>query len=252
LGFTVEDSPLKVIPVIDILNGVVVHAVRGKRREYKPLQSNLVDSVDPVKVAGAFKKLGFHELYVADLDAIIDCTTDFQVLKRIVDETGLELLVDAGVTSIERAKALLASGVSKLIVGTETLQSKKFVKDAVELFGSERVLVSLDLRGEKVLVKLGFDGCVSPMCLLRDFKAMGVSQVIVLDLTRVGSGEGVNTAFLQKVIKTVGIDVYVGGGVRNIHDLVELKELNVSGVLVASALHSGKISINELKKAGLL
>jgi len=243
---------LKVIPVIDILNGVVVHAVRGKRREYKPLQSCLTNSVDPVEVAKMFKALGFHELYVADLDAIIDCSTDFQVLKRIVDETGLELLVDAGITSIERAKVLLDSGVSKLIIGTETLQHKKFVKDAVELFGSERVLVSLDLRGEKVIVKLGFDGCVSPMCLLRDFKAMGVSQVIVLDLNRVGSGEGVNTVFLKKVIETVGIDVYVGGGVRNIQDLVELKELGVSGVLVASALHSGKISMNELEKAGLL
>lgn len=243
---------MKVIPVIDILNGIVVHAVRGKRREYKPLQSSLIDSVDPVEVAKAFKNLGFNELYVADLDAIIDCSTDFQVLKRIADETGLELLVDAGITSIERAKTLLDSGVSKLIVGTETLQSKKFVKDAVELFESERVLISLDLRGEKVLVKLGFDGCVSPMCLLRDFKAMGVSQVIVLDLNRVGSDEGVNMVFLKKVIKTIGLDVYVGGGVRDIQDLVELKELDVPGVLVASALHSGKISINELKKAGLL
>ena len=50
----------------------------------------------------------------------------------------------------------------------------------------------------------------------------------------------------------MALDVFVGGGVRDINDLVELKDLGVSGVLVATALHSGKISVEELKKAGLL
>jgi phosphoribosylformimino-5-aminoimidazole carboxamide ribotide isomerase len=243
---------LKVIPVIDVLNGIVVHAVRGKRREYKPLQSILCNSVEPIEVAKVFKTLGFSELYVADLDAIIDCSANFQALKQIVDETGLKLMVDAGVTSIERAKKLLDCGVSKVAIGTETLQSKSFVAEAVKAFGSERVLVSLDLKGEKVLVKLGFSGCLNPMCLLREFKAVGVLGVIVLDLVRVGSGEGVNVDFLSEVLAEGGTDVFVGGGVRDIKDLVELRDLGVSGVLVASALHSGKISIDALKQAGLL
>ena len=153
---------------------------------------------------------------------------------------------------MERAQRLLDSGVSKLIIGTETLQSKRFVEEAVKSFGEDRVVVSLDLRGEKVIVKLGFDGCISPMCLLRDFKAMGVSQVIVLDLTRVGTGRGVNTAFLRKVLDEVGVDVYVGGGVRGTNDLVELRALGVSGALVATALHSGKISMEQLRDARLL
>ena len=243
---------MKVIPVIDILNGVVVHAVRGKRREYQPLQSNLCKSVEPLEVAKAFKKLGFSELYIADLDAITRGSVNFQVLKRIVDETGLKLMVDAGVADLETAKKLLDCGVSKVVIGTETLQSKSFVGEAVRLFGSDRVIVSLDLKGDKVLVKLGFAGCKNPMCLLREFKEMGVSGVIVLDLARVGSGEGVNVDFLKKVLEDISIDVYVGGGVRDIKDLVELKNLGVSGVLVATALHSGKISMDDLKQARLL
>jgi HisA/HisF family protein len=243
---------LKVIPVIDVLNGVVVHAVRGKRSEYKPLDSNLLKSAEPVEVAKAFRNLGFGELYVADLDAIIDCSTDFQPLKNITDQVDVKLMVDSGLTSLERAQKLLDSGVSKLIIGTETLQKKSFVAEAVRLFGSERVVVSLDLKGNKILVKMGFDGCNDPMCLLRDFKKMGVSQVIVLDLVRVGSGEGVNVDFLKKLIAEVGVDVYVGGGVRDIDDLVALKNLGASGALVATALHTGKISIDALKQHGLL
>ena len=174
-----------------------------KEAEYQPLQSILCKSVEPLEVAKAFKALGFSELYIADLDAITSGTVNFQVFKRIAEETGLKLMVDAGVTDLETAEKLLDSGVSKVVIGTETLQSKSFVGEAVRLFGSERVIVSLDLKGDKVLVKLGFDGCKEPLCLLREFKEMGVSGVIVLDLARVGSGEGVNVDFLKKVLEEV-------------------------------------------------
>jgi phosphoribosylformimino-5-aminoimidazole carboxamide ribotide isomerase len=243
---------LKIIPVIDVLNGRVVHAVKGKRKEYQPLQSSLTKSTEPVEVAKAFKDLEFTELYVADLDAIIDCSISFQPIGNIAEKTGIKLMVDAGITNIERAQKLLDNDVSKLVIGTETLQSKKFVEQAIDIFGSDRVIVSLDLKGDKILVKSGFDGCLNPICLLQDFKRIGVSEVIVLDLARVGSGEGVNTDFLKKLIADVDVDVYVGGGVRDINDLVELRNLGVSGVLIATALHTGKITIAQLKQEGFL
>jgi phosphoribosylformimino-5-aminoimidazole carboxamide ribotide isomerase len=244
-------SVLKVIPVIDILNGKAVHAVKGMRNQYQPLQSSLCNSAEPLSVAEAFRNLGFNTLYVADFDAIIDCSTNFEVFRQINAKTGLTLLVDAGITNLERAQKLLESSVSKLIVGTETLQNKGFVAKAVQEFGNSRVLISLDLKGEKVLTRPEFDGPSDAICLLEEFKAAGVSQVIVLDLLRVGSGEGVNRDFIKKAM-AVGLNVYVGGGVRNIEDLVELKNIGVSGALLATALHSGKITIKQLKENDLL
>lgn len=243
---------MKVIPVIDILNGAAVHAVKGKRSEYKPLQSTLTKSTEPLGVAEAFKALGFKELYVADLDAIIDCREDFEHIRQIAEKTGLSLLVDAGVTGIERAHRLMESGVAKLIIGTETLKSKTFVAEALQHFGSDHVVLSLDLKDGKVLAQPTFIGPTEPMQLLREFKAMGVSQVIVLDLSRVGSGEGVDTVFLKEVIGKTGMDVYVGGGVRDIDDLIELRSIGVSGALIATSLHTGKIAIADLKREGFI
>jgi phosphoribosylformimino-5-aminoimidazole carboxamide ribotide isomerase len=243
---------MKVIPVVDILDSRVVHAIRGIRQEYQPIRSIITQSVEPVEVSMAFKNLGFGVLYIADLDAIIECSSSFQLLSRIFDATGLELIVDAGVTSLDRAEKLLDSGVSKLIVGTETLRNKEFVAEAIKIFGRERVVVSVDLRGDKVLVQSGFDGCIDVMCLLREFEAMGVSDVIILDLARVGTGEGVNKAFLKQVLETFNFAVYVGGGVRDIQDLVELDNLGVSGALIATALHTGRITTRQLKAEGFL
>jgi phosphoribosylformimino-5-aminoimidazole carboxamide ribotide isomerase len=242
---------LKVIPVIDILNGIAVHAVKGKRSEYKPLQSLLFKSIEPIEVAKALAALGFKELYIADLDAIIDCSTNFELLRQIFDTTGLQLMVDAGVTNLDRAQKLLDIGASKLIIGTETLQNKNFVAQAVERFGSDCVVVSLDLKGDKVLAQQGFDGSRDPIELLEEFKSMGVSQVIALDLSKVGSSEGVNTELLSQIIRA-GFEVYVGGGVRDVSDLVKLQELGVRGALVATALHTGKLPLAELKPKGFI
>ena len=243
---------MKIIPVIDVLGGMVVHAVRGRRKEYQPLKSNLCASTDPVDVAAALKALGFGELYVADLDAITGGQANFSIFKNIADKTGLELMVDAGIGDLKKAERVLESHVSKVIIGTETLPSTSLVAEAVRLFGSKKIMVSLDLMGDQVISGFELGALKDPVTLLHEFQVAGVSQIIVLDLARVGSEEGVNVPFLREVLRKIKIDVYVGGGVRNVKDLVELKGVGVFGVLVATALHSGKISLKELKQAGLL
>jgi len=243
---------VKIIPVIDVLGGRVVHAVRGRRKEYQPLKSILCASTDPVDVAATLKALGFGELYVADLDAITRGRANFSIFKNIADKTGLELMVDAGIDDLKKAKRVLESHVSKVIIGTETLPSASLVAEAVGLFGSEKVVVSLDLMGERVISGFELGALKDPVALLREFQEAGVSQIIVLDLCRVGSGEGVNVPFLREVLRNIKVNVYVGGGVRDVKDLMELKGVGVFGVLLATALHSGKISLKELKQAGLL
>ncbi len=243
---------LKVIPVIDVLNGIVVHAIKGRRKEYKPLKSILISSIQPLKIAKMFRDFGFSELYLADLDAIINGTINPELLKSISKETGLKLMVDAGVTNIEKTKKLLDNGVNRVIIGTETLEEKNFLGKAVTFFGSDRIILSLDLSDGEVLFKWAgsrFDNAAS---LLQEFSKMGVSDAIILDLARVGSSEGVDTDFLKRLIKVSSMNLYVGGGVKDISELLKLKELGVSGALVATALHSGKVSVGDLKRASLL
>ncbi|MCX8153081.1 MAG: HisA/HisF-related TIM barrel protein [Candidatus Bathyarchaeota archaeon] len=241
---------MKVIPVIDILNGRVVHAVRGRREEYQPLKSQLCSSTDPLDVAEVFRRLGFIELYVADLDAILSAKTNLFTLRSIADKTGLNLMVDAGVDNLEKAARLLENNVSKIIFGTETLPSISLVAKAVTLFGKEKVIVSLDLMRNKLLSHVA--ALTEPLTLLCNLQDVGVSQVIILDLARVGSGEGVNMGFVKEAIRTFHGEVFVGGGVRGIPDLLKLKNAGVAGVLIATALHSGKISVKELRQEKLL
>jgi len=244
-------ASLKVVPVIDVLNGVVVHAIRGNRGEYQPLKSVLTASVDPVEVASVFKLQGFSELYLADLDAISDNKLNFDLYSGLA-QLGFNFMVDAGVTDIKTAELLRSCGVSKIIIGTETLQNITFIKETVQQMGAEHIIVSLDIKDGKVLTQPNFDGPTDLFSLLETFCTIGVSEFILLDLSRVGSNEGINIELLKKTLTTLnGRGVYVGGGVQTIDELLHLEELDVLGVMFATALHSGKISICDLRKANL-
>lgn len=242
---------MKVIPVIDVLNGVAVHAIRGKRKEYHPLKSVLTASIDPLEVAKTFKGQGFSEVYLADLDAILGKKPDLFLYNRIV-QTGLKLMVDAGVTDAQTAVSLKTCGVSRVIIGTETLQTLNTVKQAVQQIGAGRVIVSLDMKNNQIIMPPDFDGPKDALELLEAFRKAGVQNFLLLDLARVGSGEGANTTLLEEVLKVSGGAVYIGGGVRSIADLLNLKDLGVSGALLATALHTGKVAADDLKRAGLL
>jgi phosphoribosylformimino-5-aminoimidazole carboxamide ribotide isomerase len=236
--------------VIDVLNGVVVHAVRGNRQTYKPLQSVITPSIDVVEVALAFKMQGFSTLYLADLDAILGKKPVYTFYDDIA-KLGFSLLVDAGVTDVQMEKKLLRHGVSKVVVGTETLQSKRLLTEIIKQVGADKISVSFDVKGDKVLTHPSFDGPTDLFELYETFRVVGVSEFILLDLNRVGSDEGVNAELLQKVLPLLAGSVYVGGGVRCVDDLLRFKELNVLGVLFATALHLGKITVNDLKRVDL-
>jgi phosphoribosylformimino-5-aminoimidazole carboxamide ribotide isomerase len=243
---------LKVIPVIDILNGAAVHAVRGRRSQYQPLKSVLCDSADPVAVAAAFKACNFKELYIADLDAIMENGENYRILQQIVEKTGLRLLVDAGSSDLKQAQRLLKHKVAKVVIGTETLLSLDFVKAAVECFGSGKVIVSLDLKAGKVLSCSESLRSMLPVEDARQLQSLGVEELIVLDLARVGSGEGFDLILLKELLDNLTLKVLVGGGVNSLKDLATLRDMGVYGVLLATALHTGKITAENLQNAGLI
>ncbi len=243
---------MKVIPVIDVLNGVAVHGIRGERERYQPLKSVLCRSVDPLEIASTFETLGFTGLYLADLDAILGKSGNFSVYRQIVTETGLDLMVDAGIADLARAEELMAAEVSKIVVGSETLESLDFLGQAVKAFGEDRVVVSVDLKEGKVLSVSEVIASMDTVSFVKKLRKMGVNQIILLDLTRVGTEQGINWALLRNILEKTRVDVLVGGGIRSLRELEELRKLGVSGALVATILHNGKIKVDELKVASLL
>ena len=243
---------MKVIPVIDVLNNVAVHGKRGERNKYKPLKSGLFVSKNPVTIASFFESMGFTGLYLADLDSILGNSINLNLFKQIAQTTNLDFMVDSATSNLSRAKELIDANVPKVVIGSETLDSLDFVKQVVDVFGENKVIVSIDQKDGKLLSKSSVISFMDVFSFLNKLEKLGVTQIIFLDLGRVGTEYGVDMQFIQKIVGNNDFDVIVGGGIRNFTELEELNRIGITGALVATALHDGTLNVDKLKSAGFL
>jgi phosphoribosylformimino-5-aminoimidazole carboxamide ribotide isomerase len=102
----------RIIPVIDVMNGVIVHGIGGRRDEYKPIRSAIVDSAVPLKVAEAMlAKTGSDEIYIADLDAIRGNGTPSEAVRRLIPQLSAKVWLDHGIrTGAEVPESLMSFG----------------------------------------------------------------------------------------------------------------------------------------------
>ncbi len=243
---------MKVIPVIDVLNGVAVHGLRGERKQYQPLKSCLCNSVDPLEIASFFESLGFTDLYLADLDAILGNKMNLNLFKQIVSITSLDLIVDAATSNLIDAKKLMEAKVPKLVIGSETLENLDFVQQAVNAFGKDNVVVSVDQKNGKLLSRSDTISSLTVSSFIAKLVDLSVNQIIFLDLGRVGTEHGTNFEIIQSIIENNEIELLVGGGIRNLNELKKLRNIGVFGALVATVLHNRTLTVDELKSSEFL
>jgi phosphoribosylformimino-5-aminoimidazole carboxamide ribotide isomerase len=240
---------VRVIPVLDLKSGLAVHARAGDRAHYQPLRSLLHDSPDPLELARAYReRLGLREIYLADLDAISGRPPDLPLIEILV-ERGMTVWLDAGVREARDVGALVAAGVSQVVLGLETLRGPDHIRAIVEQFGTNRVVFSLDMRDGRPVVAPDSDWYRNdPMEWVELAAELGILRLIVLDLSRVGTATGVGGMDLVSTIRTFypSLELILGGGVAGSDDLIRLARAGASAVLVGSALHDGRIGASDL------
>jgi phosphoribosylformimino-5-aminoimidazole carboxamide ribotide isomerase len=220
---------VRVIGVVDLLDGRAVRAHAGQRDRYRPIG----DAVDLARMYVDRYKL--TALYLADLDAIEHGRTASDTIRRVA-AIGAPLWLDAGISTLDRARQALDLGATHVVVGLETLHSFDALHAICEGIGGERVAFSLDLRdgepmaGHEILRD-------SPGRLAAMAASAGARSIIVIDLARVGTRAGLDFELLASVRKAApGVTLLAGGGVRGAADLETLTVAGCDGALVATAL----------------
>ena len=239
-----------ILPVIDLQGGVVVRGVAGQRDNYRPVQSTICDSATPGEVARALQsKFAFRDIYIADLDAIAGGSPAYEDYQSIID-AGFSVWVDAGVASSSHARELAnwstdnGATIERFVLALETLESADELGRICQKLDPARLVFSLDLkRGEPLAVARTWRKA-DPLSIVADVFRVGIRQLIVLDLASVGTRQGTGTEVLCRAIKHRWPDVELigGGGVNSRVEVERLADCGLSRVLVASALHDGRIA----------
>lgn len=232
-------SSFEIIPVIDLMGGLVVHARAGQRNAYRPLERSLLtDSAEPrAVIEGLLRLHPFKSLYIADLDAIRK-QGDHKLLIRELGTAFPELTfwIDAGFAGACTCRRFLSAGLGDLVLGSES-------QGDLELYGElrhdPRLILSLDWQGDRPQ---------GPAALFEDAR-LWPRRVIAMTLARVGTGSGPDLerlAGLRAMAPEAAL--YAAGGVRGPGDLHDLAALGCAGVLVATALHDGRLGREDLPR----
>jgi phosphoribosylformimino-5-aminoimidazole carboxamide ribotide isomerase len=228
-------AKLRLIPVIDLKEGMVVHAREGRRAEYAPIRSSLCKGADPQTIMAALLTLHpFRTIYFADLDAIQGVGSNRKILGRLHEQfPAVEIWADTGIADEAALGHWINAGLGTSVIGSESLADVRFM-DSVH----ERCVLSLDFRGTT------FSG---PAELLQK-SGRWPTDVLAMNLQRVGSDAGPDLELIAALAaRRPACRIYAAGGVRNVEDLRQVSAAGAAGALLATALHDGRIGPAELR-----
>ncbi|MDH5511444.1 MAG: HisA/HisF-related TIM barrel protein [Nitrospinota bacterium] len=221
------DSP-KLIPVMDLMGGLLVRATGGVRADYRPVQSPLLASADPVNFVKVFqKRLGSDTFYLADLNAIMGLLPNSEVIKALLEQTSATFWLDGGYKRMES----VPQGNERIvpIIATETYLDWDCSPDL------SATMVSIDtFHGRFYCARAG----MPLQKVLASARAAQPKGLIHMRLDSVGAGD-----FNQfKLIPPRQGEVwYAAGGIRGPEDMLSVGEAGYVGALVSTALLEGKL-----------
>ncbi|AMQ05615.1 1-(5-phosphoribosyl)-5-[(5-phosphoribosylamino)methylideneamino]imidazole-4-carboxamide isomerase [Sporosarcina sp. FSL K6-1540] len=228
-------------PAIDIRDGKCVRLIQG---DY---DQEIIYNDSPTAMALEWEKQGADYIHVVDLDgAKTGNSLNREAIQAIAKNVSIPVQVGGGIRTMEIIDAHIASGVSRVIIGTAAIQDKPFLKQAVEKYG-DKIAVSIDARKGFVAT----DGWtetsdVLAVDLLIELEVIGVKTVIYTDILKDGMMQGPNFNELEMMDNASSIDIVASGGVSTEEDIIQLRKLDLYGAIIGKALYEGKISLEKI------
>lgn len=235
----------RIIPCLDVRDGRTVKGVSFK---------SLRDAGDPVELAALYSAAGADELAFLDISATIEGRkTLVELVRRVAREIFIPLLVGGGISSVEEARELLASGADKLSINSAAVMRPELITEIANEFGSQAVVVAIDaglvenrwrvfVRGGRTVTERE----VVPWA--REAERRGAGEILLTSIETDGQKGGFQLDLVGEVASAVRIPVIASGGAGGAKDFVAVfKETGASAALAASVFHFGELSIGELK-----
>jgi phosphoribosylformimino-5-aminoimidazole carboxamide ribotide isomerase len=231
------------IPAIDLKGGKVVRLLQGEFSEEK------VYFQDTGEVAQRFEKEGAARIHVVDLDGALEgIPKNLDCVRKILESVRVPLEVGGGVRELKTAKAYLQLGARWVILGTKACLDEGFVREALAEFG-EKVIIGIDaLEGYVATDAWTKVTKTRALDLAKKIEEAGAHTVIYTDITKDGMMRGPSIGQIAELANAVKLDVIASGGIGSLTDIsriLDLKQKNITGVIIGKALYENKFSLKE-------
>ena len=233
---------MKLYPAIDLHEGKCV-------RLYKGDYNQVTEYGDPVEVARRWKDMGATFLHLVDLDGAKEGKSlNLESVKRIINEVKIDCELGGGIRNINHIENILSIGVNRIILGSSAL-NLDFVEEAINKFGSDRIVVGIDCKNMKVATHGWLDVTeIDAVDFALKLKKIGVKTIIFTDIAKDGTLEGINVNQTKKMVDETGLDIIASGGAKTLNDIKNAKEIGAYGIILGKSIYSGSIDLVEAIK----
>lgn len=231
---------LELLPAIDVASGQAVRLVKG-------LSGTETNYGSPVDQAIEFQAAGANWIHLVDLDAAFGRGDNFELLKEVIGNVDIKVELSGGIRDTESLERALSTNCNRINLGTAALENPDWTAAVIEKYG-EKIAVGLDVKGETLAARGWVKEGGNLWEVLARLELAGCPRYVVTDVNRDGTLEGPNLDLLKKICQHTNRPIIASGGVSNLEDISQLRELvaiGVEGAIVGKALYAKKFELAE-------
>ena len=228
----------ELLPAVDVADGQAVRLVQGRAGSETAYGA-------PLDAALAWQRDGAEWIHLVDLDAAFGRGSNAALLAEVVGAVDVKVEMSGGIRDDQSLEAALATGCTRVNIGTAALEAPDWCASAIARFG-DRVAVGLDVRGSTLAARGWTRDGGNLWEVLARLDGQGCSRYVVTDVTKDGTLRGPNLDLLREVCAATDAPVVASGGVSSLQDLVALAglaPLGVEGAIVGKALYAGAFTL---------
>ncbi|MFD1205838.1 imidazole glycerol phosphate synthase subunit HisF [Sporosarcina contaminans] len=236
----------RILPCLDIDNRKVV---KGKNF------LGVKEIADPLSLAKKYVANGADELVFYDISATVQNRGMFlDLIAEIAAEVPIPFIVGGGIRAVTDIEAALNAGADKVSINSAALKNPELIKEAAARFGSEQIILSMDVRrtGEgmwHVFAQAGMkESGLDAIEWAKEGARLGAGEIVVNSIDEDGVKEGYDLQLTKAIAEAVDIPVIASGGAGKMEHFQEaFTEGKAAGALAASVFHFNEINLNDLK-----
>ncbi|GAA0180801.1 1-(5-phosphoribosyl)-5-[(5-phosphoribosylamino) me thylideneamino]imidazole-4-carboxamide isomerase [Clostridium sediminicola] len=229
-----------ILPAIDLKDGKCVRLYQGKFEQTEVVAESAVET------AKSFKAQGAEYLHMVDLDGALEGSLkNIDVVSKVIETVDIPIELGGGIRDMDKIDLLIKKGISRVILGTAALKNPDLVKTAVKKYG-DKIAVGIDAKDGYVAVQGWLD--VSEVYFVdfaKQMEQIGVKTIIFTDISKDGTLAGPNLKQLDELRQNISCNIIASGGVRDIQNIKDLKDMNLYGAIAGKSVYSGTLDLRE-------
>ena len=233
-------KPLILLPAVDVADGQAVRLVQGELGTETSYGS-------PLDAALAWQEQGAEWIHLVDLDAAFGKGSNRELLKEVTAKLDIKVELSGGIRDDESLNNALATGAARINLGTAALENPGWTAKVIAQHG-DKIAIGLDVRGRNLAARGWTKEGGELIETLQRLDKDNAARYVVTDVTKDGTLQGPNTALLREILDYTKKPVIASGGIAQLSDIAELRQLTnigVEGAIVGKALYAQKFTLKD-------